>query len=283
MQSVAESLCGRPGETEARRASRTRDLVHNTMGFRPRDGLEYMLSTLMVGHFEMIVDSMHDVFQGQADAMKARTKSTIVAMDRSMLTLLRELRSSRQRPLATWAEDAQHEAEAWPAASAGAPPGEVHSENVGPAEPARAEPGLKEPRPAESGLAEPAAPLAENTAASFMKSGPVPPAPEQANDVPDKAEPPNPDPERPAQGRITDSTAGDMATEAPYRIAPAGAATRNAPQALCPPEAGQGTATESLAAFLSAFAAVTQTLEEAQTQAAARGLDSVESESANAA
>jgi hypothetical protein len=105
LRDAARSLCDRAGETAGQRQSRTNDMVHNVWGFRPRDGLEYMLATLMAGHFEMIMDSVHDVFQGQRDTVKARTKSTIVALDRTMLTMLREFRLARQRPLAQWAED----------------------------------------------------------------------------------------------------------------------------------------------------------------------------------
>ena len=49
---------------------------------------------------------MRDVFQGQTDAMKAKTKTTIVAMDRAMLEMVRELRLERRRPLARSAEEA---------------------------------------------------------------------------------------------------------------------------------------------------------------------------------
>jgi hypothetical protein len=116
LANVGRSLCLRPGERPAQTEARIQGMTHNTMGFRPRDGLEYMLSTMIVGHFEMIMDSMHDVFQGQFDVMKARTKSTIVAMDRSMITLVRELRVAQKRTLAKWAEDARRATEEAPAA-----------------------------------------------------------------------------------------------------------------------------------------------------------------------
>jgi hypothetical protein len=75
-------------------------MVYSTMGFAPRDGLEYMLATMLVGHFNLILDSMHDVFLGQMETMKARTKTTITALDRTMLAFVRELRLAGMRPVA---------------------------------------------------------------------------------------------------------------------------------------------------------------------------------------
>ncbi len=42
--------------------------------------------------------------------MKAKTKTTIVALDRSMLALVKELRTTRQRPVMLWAEAAAQKA-----------------------------------------------------------------------------------------------------------------------------------------------------------------------------
>jgi hypothetical protein len=85
-------------------------MVYSTVGMQPRDGLEYMLATLVFGHFNLILDSMREVFQGQMDSMKAKTKTTIVALDRSMLALVKELRTTRQRPVMLWAEAAAQKA-----------------------------------------------------------------------------------------------------------------------------------------------------------------------------
>lgn len=96
---VARSLCERPADTTAEREVRIQRMVHTALGFQPRDGMEYMLTTMTMGHFDLIMDSMHDVFQGQLDTMKTRTKSGIVALGRSMLGLARELRTYQARPL----------------------------------------------------------------------------------------------------------------------------------------------------------------------------------------
>jgi hypothetical protein len=112
LQVVTRAICDRPGESPEQRDSRTRQLVHSVTGLTPRDGLEYMLSSLVVGHFNLILDSLHEVFAGQADAMKARTKTTIVALDRAFVGLIKELRTERRRPLAKWTGAAVATAEA---------------------------------------------------------------------------------------------------------------------------------------------------------------------------
>jgi hypothetical protein len=112
LQVVARAICDRPGESPAQRESRTHQMVHSVTGLTPRDELEYMLSSLVVGHFNLILDSLHEVFAGQTEAMKARTKSTIVALDRAFIGLIRELRTERKRPLMKWTEAARPAAEA---------------------------------------------------------------------------------------------------------------------------------------------------------------------------
>lgn len=123
LQVVARAIRDHPEEDRAQRESRTNQMVHATMGFEPRDGLEYMLSSIVFGHFNLILDSMHDIFVGQTEAMKARTKSTIVALDRSMLAMVKELRLSRKRPLAKWALDAQQAEAVSPPVKAATPDG----------------------------------------------------------------------------------------------------------------------------------------------------------------
>jgi hypothetical protein len=107
LQLVARALCARPAETVAQGASRTRQMVHSTMGFEPRDGIEYMFSTLVYGHFELILDSMRDVLTGQAGALKAKARTAIVALDRSMLALIKEFGMQRRRPLGNDAREAR--------------------------------------------------------------------------------------------------------------------------------------------------------------------------------
>ena len=100
LQVAARAICDRPADSPAQRESRTRQMVYSTMGFEPRDGLEYMLSVMLVGHFNLLLDSMRDVFQGQMDSMKSKSKTTIVALDRALLAYAKELRICAGRPLA---------------------------------------------------------------------------------------------------------------------------------------------------------------------------------------
>lgn len=121
-QDMGRALCDRPGQTAAEQEARTWCMVHAILGLQPRDGLEFMLSGMATGHFHLILDSMRDVFQGQIDTMKARTKAGIVALDRAMLSLLKELRMSQTRPVAEEARDATRPAAAAPEARAGTQP-----------------------------------------------------------------------------------------------------------------------------------------------------------------
>ncbi len=105
LQIAARSICDRPADNPAQRDFRTRQMVYTTMGMEPRDGLEYMLATMVVAHFNLILDTMFDMFQGQMDLLKAKTKTTIVALDRSMLSFVKEMRTARRRPAARSAED----------------------------------------------------------------------------------------------------------------------------------------------------------------------------------
>ena len=109
LQLVARNICDIPGDNAAQRDSRTRQMVYTTLGFEPRDGLEYMLASLSFGHFHLILDSMRDALRGQMDEIKGRTKTTMVSMDRAMLGMLKEMRVAQRRPLAPWARATQQE------------------------------------------------------------------------------------------------------------------------------------------------------------------------------
>src|ERR1700722_13992736 len=109
LQVSARAMCDRPGDNAAQRDSRTRQMVHTTLGFEPRDGIEFMIATVAVGHYHLILDSVHDVFHGQDDSLKAKTKTTIVSLDRAMLEMIRELRIERRRPLARPVEEPAQE------------------------------------------------------------------------------------------------------------------------------------------------------------------------------
>ena len=98
LQVAARSVCDRPGESPEQCSSRTAQLVHASLGFLPRDGLEYILATLVFGHWGMILDSMRDVHVGMTASLKARTKSGIVQMDRAMMQMIEKLQAAGVRP-----------------------------------------------------------------------------------------------------------------------------------------------------------------------------------------
>jgi hypothetical protein len=126
LQVAARAICDRPGDKPFLRESRTRQMVYSVLGFEPRDGQEYMLATMIVGHYQLILDSMRQVFQGQMDSMIARTKSGIVSLDRAMLAFERDMRMAQRRPVARGAENASApgpvEVDEWVADWAGVPP-----------------------------------------------------------------------------------------------------------------------------------------------------------------
>ncbi len=112
LQLAAHALCDRPGDTVAQHESRIRQMVSSTLSMDPRDGFEIMLSTSLVGHYYIILDSIRDALVGQTDGVKARTKSTLVAIDRQMLAFAKEMQTARHRPAVNTASDVRNVAEA---------------------------------------------------------------------------------------------------------------------------------------------------------------------------
>jgi len=52
LQVVTRAICDRPGDSPAQRESRTRQMAHTALAFEPRDGLEYMLASLVFRAFQ---------------------------------------------------------------------------------------------------------------------------------------------------------------------------------------------------------------------------------------
>ena len=195
LQLVARAICDRPGENAAQGESRTNQMVHSTLGFAPRDGLEFMLASLAIGHFNLILDSMRDVFQGQPDQLKAKTKTTIVALGRAMLEMIKELREARRRPAAQSADNAQYDATV---AAPSSPPMPDSAEMPLPVRPMSEDPQLvvapASSRPADTTAAgsAPAASVTSETASGLAPTSVSGSAPLQPGDaVPDIATPAN--------------------------------------------------------------------------------------------
>jgi hypothetical protein len=161
IEAVTRAVCDRPRETYDQHKSRTRQLVHFTLGFEPRDGLEYMLSTLSFTHFNLILDASRDVFRASSDDVKPRSMSAIVALDRALLAYLREYRMQRKRPMELSAEDEQ-------ALSAAAPVPDAAANDIQPAPDAALE-ELVEPAPELVAASEPEQPLPRREAARSAK------------------------------------------------------------------------------------------------------------------
>ena len=88
---VVHALGGRPDETPTQRERRSRGVERAVRGFDPRGSVETMFAGLAVTHFALILDSARDVVLGQADTTRARTKSTVVGLDRMLTTFLKEV------------------------------------------------------------------------------------------------------------------------------------------------------------------------------------------------
>jgi hypothetical protein len=97
LQGIVASICDRPGDTDAQREARSRDVVDAVQGFEPRDPVELMLAGMAVIHAHLIQDSVRDLVREQDDRLRARGKSTIVALDRAMVGFLKEFRIARKR------------------------------------------------------------------------------------------------------------------------------------------------------------------------------------------
>jgi hypothetical protein len=277
LQIAAKAICDHAGDKPFLRESRTRQMVYSVMGFEPRDGHEYMLATLIVGHYHLILNSMREVFQGQMDTMMARTKSGIVSLDRAMLAFGREMREAQRRPVAREAEDARRQTEAalgpgpvevaaWVADWSGMPP--VAPDTMAASSGATPGAASGEPvvtvgsRPVETAAARPVAPLP--APAATRTSMPVANA---RNEAAQAAARPA-DPTRNVTSAPADANrgvAGPM-SPAPRPLGP-GAAGVNRPALMSsaahlPPNDVDDETLRHIAEFEAALATLTDTLEE---------------------
>jgi hypothetical protein len=99
LQDVVEAICDRPGDTADQRDARSRDVIASVQGFAPRDPVELMLVGMVVMHAWLIQHTARDLAGERDERSRARTKSSIVALDRGMLGFLREFRTARKRRL----------------------------------------------------------------------------------------------------------------------------------------------------------------------------------------
>jgi len=99
LQSIVESLRDRPGDTTARRDARANEIVHCVLGFQPRDPVEIMFAGIAVTHIHLVMDASREVLVNQDYGLKTRAKSTVVAFDRGLKGILKELRLAQTRTI----------------------------------------------------------------------------------------------------------------------------------------------------------------------------------------
>jgi hypothetical protein len=97
LQSITDAICDRPAESAADCASRRRVVMDMAQGFKPRDAVEMMLVGMVIAHAHLLEDAVHDVYHGQDDHIKARSKASIAGLDRGMFGFMRELRTVQNR------------------------------------------------------------------------------------------------------------------------------------------------------------------------------------------
>ena len=146
LEGIVGAICDRPGDTEAQRDARSRDVSDAIQGFEPRDPVELMLAGMAVTHAHLIQDSVRDLVREQDNRLRARGKTTIVALGRAMVAFLKELRIARKRTPAI-SEAAEPRPESAPAPTvASANPGTV-KRNGQPSQPVSLRASTARPEP----------------------------------------------------------------------------------------------------------------------------------------
>jgi hypothetical protein len=84
---------------QKRRESSCEVWFQAALSMKPRDELEQMLATLFFGHAGLILDSIHDFHTCENSRMKPRITAAIIALDRAMMSFLKEFRLARARPV----------------------------------------------------------------------------------------------------------------------------------------------------------------------------------------
>ena len=97
LQTIAQAICDRPEATAAQREARYGAVMATVQKLQPCGPVEVMLAGLAVTHAYLIEDAARDVCHTQDDRLKARTRSSIVALGRGMRGFLKELRTIQSR------------------------------------------------------------------------------------------------------------------------------------------------------------------------------------------
>jgi hypothetical protein len=121
LHGIVHAICDRPWEAAARREALAREVVHSVMSFAPRDPVEIMFAGLTVVHYHLILDSTHDALRAELPDQKMRTRSGLVALDRTMVAHMKEIRAAQTRPGEEAIAEVQAEETADSASAAPAP------------------------------------------------------------------------------------------------------------------------------------------------------------------
>jgi len=101
LQTIAQAICDRPEDTAAQRTARFGVVTATVQKLQPSGAVEVMLAGMAVTHAYLIEDAARDVCRGQDDRLKARTRSSIVALGRGMFGFLKELRTIQTQRMET--------------------------------------------------------------------------------------------------------------------------------------------------------------------------------------
>jgi len=99
MRGLAQAVAERPGETDAQRFARHQTAVFSAMAFMPRDAVETMLANQCVIFDHLLRDGTRDLLRGLSDRDKIRIRPQLIAIGKSFLNHLEQLRLSQLRPV----------------------------------------------------------------------------------------------------------------------------------------------------------------------------------------
>jgi hypothetical protein len=99
LRGLAQAVAERPGETDSQRFARHQTAVFSAMAFMPRDAVETMLANQCVIFDHLLRDGTRDLLRGQSDRDKIRIRPQLVAIGKSFLNHLEQLRLSQLRPV----------------------------------------------------------------------------------------------------------------------------------------------------------------------------------------
>jgi hypothetical protein len=100
LRRLVDSICDRPGATAMSQAAWEDEVVDSVVAFGPRDAVEFMLAGMIVSNYQLMLDATHDAFAGGANVPRGRGNPGVIALERAVTGLLKELRIAQTRPLA---------------------------------------------------------------------------------------------------------------------------------------------------------------------------------------